>query len=357
MRTGIGILFRLVGALVWAGAFIYFGRILNFFVDAPDQLTLYMLVAGAIGAIIGLITTPMLINRSRLALTSLSSQQLGGGVIGLITGLFAALLFTWPLSQLPSSLGSFLPLLFAVSGGYLGFTVGATRSNDLVEFAKSFLPAFISRSSSESVEAAPQERAVLLDTSVIIDGRIADVSKTGFLNATMLVPSFVLHELQNIADSPDPIRRKRGRRGLEVLNVLRTECPLPFKVTDMDVSEVRDVDTKLVALARHLDHAIMTNDYNLNRVAGLQGVNVLNINDLANAIKSTFLPGEELAVKVIQEGREYGQGVGYLDDGTMVVIEDGNNHMNATLEVVVTKVLQTSAGRMIFARIVETNGH
>ena len=167
----------------------------------------------------------------------------------------------------------------------------------------------------------------------------------------MLVPNFVLVELQHIADSADPIRRKRGRRGLEVLNVLRTECPIPFQISDIDVSEVREVDSKLVALARHLNVPIMTNDYNLNRVAGLQGVTVLNINDLASAVKAAYLPGEELTVKLIQEGRESGQGVGYLEDGTMVVVEEGRRQLNRTVDVIVTKVLQTSAGRMIFAKI------
>ncbi|MDX1688900.1 MAG: TRAM domain-containing protein, partial [Candidatus Promineifilaceae bacterium] len=185
----------------------------------------------------------------------------------------------------------------------------------------------------------------------IIDGRIADISKTGFVRSTLLVPNFVLTELQHIADSADTLRRNRGRRGLEVLGILQQDVPVPIKITDMDVSEVRDVDSKLVALARELTCPIMTNDYNLNRVAELQGVPVLNVNDLANAVKAAFLPGEELSVKIIQEGKEYGQGVGYLDDGTMIVVEDGVEHIDETLTVTVTKVLQTTAGRMIFARI------
>jgi len=193
---------------------------------------------------------------------------------------------------------------------------------------------------------------ILLDTSTIIDGRITDISRTGFIRETLLVPNFILSELQYIADSSDPLRRNRGRRGLDVLNMLQNDSPIPIRITDMDVSEVREADSKLVALARHLSCPIMTNDYNLNRVAEIQGVTILNINDLANAVKAAYLPGEELMVKVIQEGREAGQGVGYLDDGTMIVVEDGRHHINQRMTVIVTKVLQTSAGRMIFARMV-----
>jgi uncharacterized protein YacL len=189
-----------------------------------------------------------------------------------------------------------------------------------------------------------------LDTSVIIDGRIADVSRTGFIQGTMLVPRFVLNELQHIADSADVLRRNRGRRGLEVLNKLQKDSAVPILVTDMDIDDVREVDDKLVLLAKQLHCPIVTNDYNLNRVAELQGVTVLNINELANAVRAIYLPGESMEVKVIQEGKELGQGVGYLDDGTMVVIEDGRRRIGQTIPLVVTKVLQTAAGRMIFAR-------
>jgi len=193
-------------------------------------------------------------------------------------------------------------------------------------------------------------RSVLLDTSVIVDGRIADIARTGFLPGPMLVPAFVLTELQHIADSSDGLRRQRGRRGLDILNRLQKEPAISFRITDLDVEGVRDVDDKLVILARQLRCPILTNDYNLNRVAELQGVTVLNINELANAVKAVYLPGESLEVQVIQEGKEAGQGVGYLDDGTMVVVEEGRLHIDRTIGIVVTKVLQTAAGRMIFAR-------
>ena len=190
---------------------------------------------------------------------------------------------------------------------------------------------------------------MLLDTSVIIDGRIADVAKTGFLAGPLIVTRFVLAELQYIADSPDPLRRTRGRRGLEVLDELKgLEAP-KLEISELDAPKTKEVDEKLVVLAHEHGFAIMTNDYNLNRVAVLQGLTVLNLNELANAMKSVFLPGEQMRLRVIQEGKEFDQGVGYLDDGTMVVIENGNRYIGQEIDLTVTKVLQTSAGRMIFA--------
>jgi uncharacterized protein YacL len=186
---------------------------------------------------------------------------------------------------------------------------------------------------------------------VIIDGRIADISRTGFIEGEMLVPRFVLNELQHIADSSDALRRRRGRRGLEMLRRLQSDSMTSVRVTDVDAEEVHEVDEKLVLLAKRMNCPIVTNDYNLNRVAQLQGVRVLNINELANAVKALFLPGESLDIEIIQEGKEVGQGVGYLDDGTMVVIEDGKPYIDQQVEVVVTKVLQTAAGRMLFARM------
>jgi uncharacterized protein YacL len=193
-------------------------------------------------------------------------------------------------------------------------------------------------------------RTILLDTSVIIDGRVADIAKTGFLPGTLLIPRFVLNELQYIADSPDGLRRARGRRGMEVLGELQKASAVVVRISDMDVEGVREVDDKLVILARQLKCPILTNDYNLNRIAELQGVPILNINELANAVKSVVLPGETFAINVIQEGKEANQGVGYMEDGTMVVVENGTKFLNKEISVTVTKVLQTAAGRMIFAR-------
>src|SRR5207253_1930112 len=201
-------------------------------------------------------------------------------------------------------------------------------------------------------EQQPQAQAaakILLDTSTIIDGRIADISQTGFIFGTLLVPRFVLNELQRIADSADTMRRNRGRRGLEMLNRLQKDATVPIEITDSDVEDVIEVDGKLVKMARTLHCPIITNDFNLNRVAELQGVKVLNINELANAVKPALLPGEDITIRIMQDGKELGQGVGYLDDGTMIVVEGGRHYMNMTIEVTVTRVLQTVAGRMIFA--------
>jgi uncharacterized protein YacL len=190
---------------------------------------------------------------------------------------------------------------------------------------------------------------MLLDTSVIIDGRIADVAETGFLWAILGVPRFILNELQNIADSAEVLRRNRGRRGLEILDRLQQVKDVEIAFLDQDPASAQQVDEKLVYLGREMGAAIVTNDYNLNRVAKLQGVRVLNINELANAVKSVVLPGEEMSIHVIQEGKEANQGVGYLDDGTMVVVEQGRKSLGAQISVRVTKVLQTNAGRLIFA--------
>jgi uncharacterized protein YacL len=191
---------------------------------------------------------------------------------------------------------------------------------------------------------------VIVDTNAIIDGRIADISQTGFLQETLLIPRFVLDELQHIADSPDPMRRNRGRRGLNILSKLRKESDVPVQILDADFEDTREVDAKLVKLAKSLHCPLITNDLNLGRIAELQGIRVLNINELANAMKPVVLSGEEIMLHIIQEGKEAGQGIGFLDDGTVVVVEGGRKHLNSEIEVVVTRVLQTAGGRIIFAR-------
>ena len=280
----------------------------------------------------------------------MSPDKLTAVIAGLFLGLVAAALLTLPLSLLPTPFGQIAPLIAAVIFCYLSIVILIARRADLQAFINNF------RSTGQTtpgVNLPPvfEETFVLLDTSVIIDGRIADISRTGFLRDTLLIPNFILFELQHIADSADPMRRSRGRRGLEILAELQNEAIIRTEIKDIDVSEAREADTKLVALARHLHCPIMTNDYNLNRVAEIQGVIVLNVNDLANAVKAVFLPGETLHVKIIQQGRESDQGVGYLEDGTMVVVENGNHLIDADARVTVTKVLQTTAGRMIFAKV------
>jgi uncharacterized protein YacL len=298
-----------------------------------------------VGAVLGFVLTPWLTVRplvwARRGMRQIPTQSLLGGTIGLAIGLFLAVLLAVPLSFLPSPWGWLLPILAAIVFGYLGMTAATTRQK---EFSGGILSRFF-----KDVAGAERDNYVLLDTSVIIDGRIADISQTGFIERTMLIPRFILNELQHIADSPDTLRRNRGRRGLDMLNKLQKESVVPIQITDTEVKDAREVDDKLVKLARQLNCPIITNDYNLNRVAELQGIKVLNINKLANAVKSVVLPGETIKVRIIQEGKELGQGVGYLDDGTMVVVENGRRYINSTLEVTVTRVLQTVAGRMIFA--------
>ncbi|HYH03581.1 MAG TPA: PIN domain-containing protein [Bacillota bacterium] len=204
--------------------------------------------------------------------------------------------------------------------------------------------------STSSKHPVRENQLKILDTSAIIDGRIADLSKTGFLEGVLVIPGFVLGELQKIADSADPLRRNRGRRGLDLLNRMQKESGVTLRIFDRDYDELTEVDTKLLKLAREMEAKVITNDFNLNKVAELYGVQVLNINDLSNAIKPVVLPGEEMSVHILRDGKEHGQGIGYLDDGTMIVVEGGKSYIGLDIEILVTSVLQTSAGRMIFAK-------
>jgi len=306
----------------------------------------YIVSLALAGAALGLLVTPWLTIhpfrwfRDRIRLIPI--RHLVAGLIGMVIGLIISALLALPLSFLPSPFGKILPFVATVIFGYVGVTVTVLRQKELFKI-------FGSRFWLKG-EGALSDDYILLDTSVIIDGRIADISRTGFLRGTLLVPRFVLNELQHIADSSDMLRRNRGRRGLDMLEKLRRESVVPIQITDMDVKEAREVDDKLVMLAKELGCPILTNDYNLNRIARLQGVTVLNINELANAVKTVVLPGESISIHIIQEGKEAGQGVGYLDDGTMVVVENGRRYINSTIEVTVTKVLQTDKGRIIFAQ-------
>ncbi|MDQ6710997.1 MAG: PIN domain nuclease, partial [Candidatus Dormibacteraeota bacterium] len=264
--------------------------------------------------------------------------------VGLLVGLLLAALVGLFLAKLPWYLGFVISLMVALVFAYWGVTLGLNRRNEMMALVLG--PA---RAAGAVGGGHAPVATVLLDTSVIIDGRIMDIAQTGFLRDHMLVPHFVLAELQYIADSSDTLRRNRGRRGLEVLNLLQKEPLVDIEFTDDDIPDVAEVDMKLIRLARNRNAAIMTNDYNLNRVAQLEGVRVLNLNTLANALKPVVIPGEEMNVQLIKEGKEANQGVGYLDDGTMIVVENGRKYMNQTIGVVVTSVLQTAAGRMIFA--------
>lgn len=347
------IIFRILGLIVFG----IIGWQLGTIWAGTSQLSVtslrYILPLTAVGAVLGALTAPWLTTRPaqwlRHTIGELTAAQLLAGGTGLILGLIVAALAALPLSYLPPPFQSILPTIVALVFGYVGITVMVMRQRE-------FFALFRRRGSGPAEGAAgadedEQERqqALLLDTSVIIDGRIADIALTGFIRSPMWVPRFVLAEIQYIADSSDSLRRNRGRRGLEMLSRMQREAHVPVRVVDLDVDDIRQVDAKLVQLARQMGCPIVTNDYNLNRVAGLQGVQVLNVNDLSNAVKAAVLPGEALQIRVIQEGKEVGQGIGYLDDGTMVVIENGRRYIDSEIDVTVTKVLQTSAGRMIFA--------
>ena len=304
----------------------------------------------SIFALIGFLITPYLTIKPLQGLAKLfkksTPQALISGLIGLLIGLIIAAIMAYPLSLLPSPLSQILPFVGLVLFGYLGIVLFVTRQEDFMNLFKE-VGTKVNRASKTSGEG---ERRILVDTSAIIDGRIADIAKTGFLGGSLIVPRFVLSELQFVSDSADSLRRQRGRRGLEVLAELQEGKDVPVIISDVDVEGVREVDERLIVLAQQLNCPILTNDYNLNRVAELQGIKILNINDLANSVKVVLLPGEEFNINVIQEGKEYQQGVGYLDDGTMVVIENGQKYLEKTIPVTVTKILQTSAGRMIFAK-------
>jgi len=279
----------------------------------------------------------------------LSTAEFVAAVIGLLIGLLMGLLLGLPLSNFDPPLGTWLPLgvslLFGL--GMLGLTV-AKRADLLL--AAQAIGLVRNQDPAAAASLRMGDPHIVVDTSAIIDGRIAEIVESGFIYGTLVIPRFVLDELQHIADSSDALRRNRGRRGLEILNRMQKEPGTPVEIVEDDVPDVAEVDAKLVALAIGRSRVILTNDFNLNRVAELQGVRVMNINSLANAVKPAVLPGEELHVRVIQEGKEAGQGVGFLDDGTMIVIEGGARHIDRELDVSVTRVLQTVAGRMIFAQ-------
>jgi len=280
---------------------------------------------------------------------ALSTAEFVTAVGGLIIGLLMGLLLGAPLSNFPDPLGRWLPLATSIGFGLgmVGLTVA--KRQDLIVAAEA-IGIFRRPETSDDSTARKGDPHIIVDTSAIIDGRIAEIVESGFIYGTLVIPRFVLEELQHIADSSDALRRNRGRRGLEILARMQKDSPTPVEIVEDEVRDVTEVDAKLVALAKRYSGAILTNDFNLNRVAELQGLRVLNINSLANAVKPAVLPGEELRVKVIQDGKEAGQGVGFLDDGTMIVVEGGARFIDRELEVSVTRVLQTVAGRMIFAQ-------
>jgi uncharacterized protein YacL len=269
------------------------------------------------------------------------------GSVGLAFGLIIAFLVGYALNAIEVPiLNTVAPIVLTLLFGYLGFQVGFKKRDELLSLFSNKKK----KTNDEEVEIPPKNDLKILDTSVIIDGRIADICQTGFLEGTIVIPQFVLEELQHIADSSDVLKRNRGRRGLDILNRIQKELSVKVEIYEGDFEEIQEVDSKLVKLAKITGGMVVTNDFNLNKVCEFQGVSVLNINDLANAVKPVVLPGEEMKVQVIKDGKEQNQGIAYLDDGTMIVVEDGRDYIGKNIDVLVTSVLQTSAGRMIFAK-------
>ncbi|MEW6002038.1 MAG: PIN domain-containing protein [Nitrospirota bacterium] len=295
----------------------------------------YGIYGALIGGLLGLIATG-----AEILLKKIELGAIIGGILGISLGLLFAKLLILPLRPILGE--EMTPVSFGLMAvfGYGGLLVGLSRGKDIT------IAGIIRLFRGQSFEA----NLKILDTSVIIDGRIVDVCESGFLEGVFILPQFILQELQHIADSPDSLKRARGRRGLDILHRLQKISHITVRIVEEDFPKLKEVDTKLVALAKLLNAKVITNDFNLNKVAELQGVSVLNINELANALKPVVLPGETMKVFILKEGKEYNQGVAYLDDGTMVVVENGRRLIGKNADVTVTSVLQTTAGRMIFSK-------
>ena len=338
----------------------YFGvtQIFGYDVSGSNSYVLF-LFGGAIGGIIFYLISSWLINLGKESTTKVErmlqrvpTSEILVGAVGLITGLIIAyLISSGPIKLIPFAwLGTLLSILIYLLLGYLGVSIASKKREDLLGL---FLPWKKSGQRDKDKSITKTDNVVqpkILDTSVIIDGRIADICKTGFVEGPLIIPAFVLEELRHIADSSDALKRNRGRRGLDILNKIQNELAINVEIVEKDFEELSEVDTKLLKLAQFMSGKVITNDYNLNKVAEFQRVPVLNINELANAVKPVVLPGEEMVVQVIKDGKEFGQGVAYLDDGTMIVVDSGKRFIGETIEVVVTSVLQTAAGRMIFVK-------
>lgn len=357
----IRLLFVIVGAAV---GFYYLPPIwiamrnqLGVQLARPIESAIDFLIGALVFWLISLLLTDWtikMLKQAENALTKKSLTYLLFGAISTIFGLILAILISIPLWRLSIPVvNNVLPVLLMILFSYLGFHLGTTRQDEWRRL--------LTRRGRDDQEAQVIKRQdenyhhyKILDTNILIDGRIYDLVKTGFLEGTLLVPNFVLYELQYIADAGESIKRVRGRRGLDILNKLRSEKIVPVEMYKGDFEDIKEVDEKLIALAKKVDGVIVTNDYNLNKVIQFQNVQVLNINNLAKSLRPRVIPGEQLTVVVVKKGTERQQGVAYLDDGTMVVVEDGRYYMNEQLDVEVTSALQTDAGRMIFARPVHS---
>lgn len=323
------------------------------FVQRPFTIISYI-IGGIIFAIIFYLLSPIFIklgkkvsNFFETLISGFSISEIIFSTVGLIIGLIIAALISLPINSLDilPLIKTILMIVVYVLLGYLGISISHKNSEFVTDIIKK-----IPKEKDQKPKKNTSKEQKILDTSVIIDGRIFDICKTGFVEGIIVIPRFVLAELQYIADSSDGLKRNRGRRGLDVLNRIQKELDIEVVISEKDYPNINEVDAKLLKLAQDTKSKVVTNDYNLNKVAEFQGVYVLNINELANAVKPVVLPGEEMVVHVIKDGKESGQGVAYLDDGTMIVVENGRKYVGDTIEVTVTSVLQTAAGRMIFAK-------
>jgi len=346
------ILYRIAGAAILAAAGWGIG---DYIADVWDPGLYLFLVLGCalVGIAIGLVSTPFVVNRISGSVAdqtrSLPTSRLLSSIVGLVLGLIVAILISIPIFRLPGWLGLVLPVAISLVMAYLGATLMLSPSRDIFQDLVRDAP---DRSSSDDLPPRAGNGSVgamLLDTSAIIDGRIAAISKTGFLQGRLIVPRFILDELRHVADSRDSMKRARGRRGLEMLREIQEEGKVHTQILEMDYPQAREVDAKLVGLARQMDASILTTDFNLNRVAQIDGIAVLNVNELANSLRPVVLPGERMRLRILHEGREPGQGVGFLEDGTMVVVDSGVSYIDRDLDVTVARVLQTASGVMIFA--------
>jgi uncharacterized protein YacL len=323
-------------------AFVLIGTVSPFLFFFQDSLTLSLIFAGA-----GLVVTFGLLILIEYVSHTLKTRTLLAALFGLLLGLITSFLLVNGIDFLGlSEVYSWYPLVKTLIFHAITFLILMifVINNEDIAFLDKIIPSDI-----DNCEGVVSYK--ILDTSVIIDGRIADICDTGFLEGILVIPNFVLNELQMIADSADSIKRNRGRRGLDILNKMQKDHSIKVKISDMDFYDIHEVDSKLVKLAKVMNAKVVTNDFNLNKVAEFHGVSVLNINQLSNALKPIVLPGEQMNVSLIKEGKDPNQAIGYLDDGTMIVVENGRKRMNEQVDVIVTSVLQTTAGRMIFARI------
>lgn len=352
------LIFTLLGAALGVGIVAGIDSALQSFGMLPMRVVLltWAIIAiyvacGILFAIIFYLLSPKLIDgfiyiitRAESEMSTLSLAEIFFGVMGLVVGLLLAFLISALMNDLAFPWLRFVISIFLYVGfGYLGWSVVSKRRGEIADTG------IFKKHGRRTGDGAVRPK--ILDTSVIIDGRIADICATGVIEGQIIVPRFVLHELQHIADSADSLKRVRGRRGLDILNRMQRELDIPIQVVDTDFEDVTEVDAKLLRLASDTGGVVVTNDYNLNKVAAVQNVPVLNINDVANAVKLALVAGDELSVTIVKEGKEIGQGIGYLDDGTMIVIDGGKRFVGENEAIVVTSVLQTSAGRMIFARL------